>query len=264
MEWWVDQEGDLDFFINTELGHPNVASFQEFFQEELDDRAKVFHGRSIKVDNEWGPVTAGLAVTPRACGCPDRLVSEPARWPDACAGEITTNYRMSLTGVSDEEIEARWLAMLKSWNDLLEINLVLDRRPNPRIFATGGPLPGSTLAWSHLATNDCAARLEQRYDTTQRWNGQLLQAVAAHEVGHALGSGHLGDRSALMYPYVNASNYTPKPADVKAMLRLGYKERTTPPIDPPAPSGRTIILSSDMKAGTYTISDGGDNPTPWW
>ena len=43
-------------------------------------------------------------------------------------------------------------------------------RSGTNIWATLGALPGSTLAWSMLASGTCSQRAEQRYDSTVTWN----------------------------------------------------------------------------------------------
>lgn len=45
-----------------------------------------------------------------------------------------------------------------------------DGRNGTHIWATLGALPGSTLAWSMLATGSCGQRAEQRYDSLVTWN----------------------------------------------------------------------------------------------
>lgn len=62
-----------------------------------------------------------------------------------------------------------------SATDTVKLRIVAWNNGNTHVWATNGPLPGSTLAWSMLANGSCSQRAEQRYDTTVRWNsGQTI------------------------------------------------------------------------------------------
>lgn len=218
-----------------------IVSFQWFFEEELDEGCRKVHNRSLDVDGHIGPVTEELLKRPR-CGCPDiqRAVEpEEANWPPACRTNLTTWLATDRLNLPVDTIKERQRAALDSWEAVIDVAFAqAESRGEARIWSTNGPLSGSTLAWSYLATGSCRSRLEQRYNTRTNWSPQLFQAVVAHEVGHALGMPHHRDRSGLMYPYARAGIYKPAAVDVRQAKGLGYgdpinKPEPEPPSEPP-------------------------------
>lgn len=111
--------------------------------------------------------------------------------------------------------------------------------------------PSRTLAWSTL-TDGSQRQQHQRYDTGERWTlgppapGQIsLPVVAAHEIGHAMGQGHLASGSgALMQPYYSSQVTAPTELDIAALVRLGYKRRTEPP--PGEPGGGILTVPARL------------------
>lgn len=99
-----------------------------------------------------------------------------------------------------------------------------------RQYVRGIDGAGGTLAWSELP---CSALpfVMQRYDVSENWylgegqapNGQIsLQAVIAHELGHALGLGHLAH--GLMSP-----NYDPIILEPDELMIMELQKRYGPP-----------------------------------
>lgn len=214
-----------------------VESYQKYFYDMLDTLTHQFHQRGAVIDGEIGPATDKLLDMPR-CGVPEYANHQEANWPTNCRNEITVSY--DFDSISAATASVAWPQALKAWVDRCELMFELKSQfsQSTRIWATDGPLPGSTLAWSMLAQNNCGARLEQRYDTTVNWSVTYLSSTIVHEVGHALGLEHINNRNAIMYPSI--SNITvPGEPDIAAMERLGYKRRTTPipPPDVPTPGG---------------------------
>jgi hypothetical protein len=100
--------------------------------------------------------------------------------------------------------------------------------------------------------NSCAVNLEQRVNILVRWTVRYLQAVMAHEDGHALGLQHINDPKALMYPYARPELWLPQEADIAALVRLGYERRDgQPPPPPPPPPGKVSVRQVEV-----TLSDG--------
>jgi len=239
-----------------------VRSYQEFFKPHLDWFGRQEHGRAIVADGEIGPATARLLNMPR-CSCPDH---EEARgsarnWPEECRFDIGTHYKLRLN-LKAEVVDERWQAALAEWNRAVGVRLhVVTDRSDSRIWATSGPISGSTLAWSQLAQNSCSAKLEERYNTRINWTGQYFQAVAAHELGHALGLGHIQDSRALLYPYARKDIYQPTSLDIKQLKRQGYGDPIETP-DPPTPK-KTFIQSTVVtwSDGTVNRHDSGGGST---
>lgn len=213
-----------------------VASFQDFFQEELDSDCKKLHGRRLHVDGDAGPATLNLMDRPR-CGCPDKLpMGGPmeANWPEGCRDDLQVHWQREGLNLPAEDVDKSFLFALRSWSAVIDVGFVqVENRHRAQIWSTNGPLSGSTLAWSYLAQNTCNARLEQRYNTRTRWDRQYLQAVVAHEYGHALGSGHLRSPEALMYPYARRDVFKPSRVDIDWFYRLGYENPEPEPPEPP-------------------------------
>lgn len=199
------------------------------------------HGRPLIVDGQIGPVTQALLQEPR-CGVADHVRGLEANWPTACREDLTFAPLFArLAPLSPEQTMSAFRAACASWGKdvQLQITLAQDLGQNAHIWARAAPLRGSTLAWSYLPQNSCAAHLEQRYNTAVNWSQTYLQGVGAHELGHAVGLQHSRDPRALMYPTARREIYLPHAVDIEAMLRLGYDRRTTDPEpEPPTPGVR--------------------------
>ena len=213
------------------------AKWQETYRYMLNDGTNRWHGRNLVADGEIGPASMELLNTPR-CGCSDTEAVEEANWPDSCRNDITVWWDLAGLNISKERSDEEMRAAYKSWYDRVELQFREVETSSARIHSHTGPLSGSTLAWSYLATNNCGSKLEQRYNTRVNWqrDRNYLQAVAAHEIGHALGCPHINNTSALMNPYITSIT-VPQRLDLELMQRLGYTIRTSPPTPkPPTPN----------------------------
>lgn len=227
-----------------------LARYQIAYLRELDEHT-LSPGRYCEA-------TERLLARPR-CGCSDTQAVAEARWPDPCKDDITFAYLFDqLDPLSPEETRTAYVAALTSWNERIELQLILkpELGKQARIWATKSRLSGGTLAWSYLAMNSCAVNLEQRYNTAVSWEIRYLQGVIAHEVGHALGLQHINDPSALLYPYARAGVYLPQALDCQAMERLGYRKRTGEPPKPPEPPAPPSPGAVTVASVTVTLSDG--------
>lgn len=214
-------------------GHDSIADFQRW------------HG--LVPDDDPGPVTQSVLLAPR-CGVPETFGAEPAQWPRDCL-DVTCAYRFSRRlNLDDDEVDRAWREALGFWNRICGIRLGLIRDLDAaKIWATSGPLPGSTLAWSYLANDNCAARLEQRYDTTHDWTYDVIRKTIGHEIGHAIGLPHTKDKRNLLYPSITNRRWEdyPGPGDLAAVRQRYGPPRPDEPDDPtrqPPGDGITVFI----------------------
>lgn len=228
-----------------------VVELQQFFEHELNDLVWREHSRSLDINGDSGPATEKL-ITHDRCGHPDfQMVSEPAKFPNSCLN-ISTSYRMSLNGLSDDQLQRLWVEADKNISDAINLSftLKLDEYPNTNIYAFEAALGGSVLADQYLSQGRCSDRLRGRFDN-RRWNEVLFVTTCTHEHIHAAGYGHTNDPNATSYPSIGEPAMRRRGAlngtDIRALLSLGYKRRTTPPPKPDDP--KFEVLSTFQHKG---------------
>lgn len=222
------------------LGFDDVSHYQDWHGLVSDDIA--------------GPVTLS-SMTERRCGMPDLIRDhspEEAAWPKTCL-DVTTSHRLRLN-VDDDVIERAWEAAIGLWNQSCGIRLTaISQLKQANIWARSRPLPGSTLAWSFLPNGMCNERIEQAYDTTERWNFEMLAKVMLHEIGHALGFEHNNERNSILFPSIlsNPLSVYPSPGDVRLAVSMYGPPETVQP--PPPGDLAELTLSSLLVAGRYEL-----------
>jgi len=250
-------QADLDKLAFTDrVTQAAVRSWQSWFASDLDDFAMAHHNRRGIIDGDVGPATVQSLNLPR-CGMPDHAhpnaASEEANWPEDCRRNITTSYKMSLSGLSDDKLAELWVEADMNWEREFDIHFEFqpDKYPNTKIFSFEARLGGSVLADQYLANNNCSFRSQGRFDN-RTWNDVLFVTTCTHEHGHALGLPHDRDSAATMYPSITQSSMSrrgkPNAADIRNMLGRGYKRRTTPvpPTPPTDPKGEWRIDGSKV------------------
>lgn len=209
---------------------------------------------NLEPDGIVGPYTTRMLTAERFCGCPDRVEAATAKW-----GFLDVSYSTHSWGLrqfTSDETDEHYDTAMELWNAVCGIRL--------HRIASGGNIytsdsaegAGGTLAWSYLpgANSGPSERVQQWYDRAENWSRQFFIAVAAHEIGHALGLGHDSSQSALMYPYANSNIWKPQERDIARVVdRYGQPqpkppEPPEPPDKPPSPPVGTfqgILMNVD-------------------
>ena len=221
-----------------QLGHASLADYQKWY--------------GLRDDGVIGPITSSLLAEPR-CGVPDFAGAEKAQWPRSCM-IVPVAYEFDRI---DANIAAQaWKMALDKWTEVCGVVLELvDGLNNGKIWATDGPLPGSTLAWSFLANDRCNARLEQRYDTTISYTVEFLTKIIFHEVGHALGLGHSNRRSDIMWPSISGTPWSAYPSqnDINRVVQR-YGEPEPIPEPPTTPEKPKVLFTTPPAREGQTFS----------
>ncbi len=197
------------------LGHANLSAYQAWY--------------GLNPDSIVGPITSSL-LAERRCGVPDFAGAEEAQWPRSC---MVVPVVYDFDSIDPDIAAEAWALGIKFWNDICGMELRIGGVfADGKIWATDGPLPGPTLAWSELARDRCNDRLEQFYDTTISYTVDFLAKIIAHELGHALGHRHSNDRRDILFSSIGNAPFSsyPGPGDIREALKR-YGEPTAPPPD---------------------------------
>lgn len=207
----------IDDYVKA-LGHADLTGYQSWY--------------GLKPDGVMGPVTSSL-LAERRCGMPDFALAgeEEAQWPRSCM-VVPVSYVFD--SIPSEIAAPAWALGIKFWNQICGIELQLvDIVADGKIWATDGPLPGPTLAWSELARDECDDQLEQRYDTLEDYTVDFFAKIIAHELGHAIGHQHSNDRRDILFSSIGNAPFSsyPGPGDIREAVKR-YGEPTAPPAPP--------------------------------
>ena len=141
--------------------------------------------------------------------------------------------------MSFEEWSSEWSAAFESWSDVCDLNFSRTREfhaANIIISCNADKKHGfgekaGTLARAQFPEEDYSGSVLIWTDVYEDWvahnsneEGVILQAVAAHEIGHALGLKHSKNKDSLMYPRYNPSIIKPQSEDISRIQAL-YKSR---------------------------------------
>lgn len=172
----------------------------------------------------------------RRCGLPDFGIKAASgrdcKWPMT---DITYYHEISLPGLSDEQVRLAYDTAFNQWAEICAIEPKrVERKEIANIYARSGrgkkynlDSRGGTLAWSELPCDVAKnVQLDQMYDEAEDWSFSMAVAVMCHELGHALGLGHL-NFGALMAPYYDPNVTKPQSEDIEEICRL-YGKRKTP------------------------------------
>jgi hypothetical protein len=226
---WANLVGQAQGLITDERFEDAVARFQQF------------HG--LAVDGWLGPKTAHQMTNPLRCALPDFMADAGCAWP---MKRVTWGAQIRLPGISAEQALSAYDEACKQWNAVCGIQLVKavqGERINIVARSGTGPSnqfdgPGGTLAWSYLPCNtQPTSQLAQMYDEAESWSYRMAVAVCCHELGHAIGLGHLSAGN-LLAPYYSPNITKPQQGDIaEVVARYGQPSEPPSPPVPPTPDG---------------------------
>lgn len=242
-----------------------IKSFQEFY--------------GLKVDGDYGRVTERTLLTrlQLGCGCPDIMKAGTSlcKWP-----MNTVSYFVASTpnGISADDAKQAYRRAWDSWEKVCGLkavevtsaklaNVVMQTGRGQRAGFDG---PMGVLAWSQLP---CGAskttQLVQQYDLDEKWGistsggAILLENVACHEIGHAIGLDHIKANlgTALMNPIYSPNVPRPLPLDIAEVVeRYGQPSPKTPdptPTPTPTPPLKRIVIQVPAGLGIDAVSING-------
>lgn len=202
---------------------------------ELEKAVKAyqeFHG--LNPTGHVGPNTAHR-INRRRCGLPDFNITaaggKPCKWP---MKKILYYHEIKMPGITDEQVRDAYDIAFSQWAEICDIEPQRAESPKTaNIYAKSGTGKahgldnrGGTLAWSELPCDVHEnIQLDQMFDEAEPWSFNMAVAVICHELGHALGLGHLNNGN-LMAPYYDPNVTAPQKGDIEEMVKL-YGKRTS-------------------------------------
>jgi len=159
------------------------------------------------------------------CECPD-LITGVCKWNKK---DITYWEEMNFSGFTREEVKALYDEAWMTWARVADFNpRRVDSADKANVVAREAFL-GLALGWSGLPCGvSDNAQLGQKYKSNTRWTKKALLETMRHEIGHALGLGHM--RGTIMSPSaMGFDKLTEK--DIKE-IQERYGKRTSPEPDP--------------------------------
>lgn len=197
----------------------------------------------------------------RLCGVADHLGDVSSRWPI----KDVTVYAGGKIGEVNMADAIEWA--IKQWNAVCGIRLTMSTNPNTaNILVRTAQIDGrgKILAQSGLPvgyTPNFMPQIPQEYDPAEDFVLSLnppvnkidLGRTSCHELGHALGCGHISMGN-LMAPIYSTTIYTPQNGDIMEMrARYGDPIPVSPPsAQPPIP---TVPALPGVPGGELILQD---------
>lgn len=245
----VDWEIDPDRIIYGIRYLRRFGYLKKLFNLELDEvieAIRLFQAFTgwLKQDGQLGPKTLEVMNMPR-CQVPDiQEVTESYKWRK---NELT----WYISRRDNDMTAAAWDAAISkaflSWSDVADLKFTRSNSARADIVLSTGQGrrdgfdgQGGTLAWMQLPRgNNYDGSLLGRFDVGESWlpvgsnqRGILLENVACHEIGHALGLVHSRVSSALMAPFYSRNISRPQARDDVQRIQKLYGKPSGPPNDP--------------------------------
>jgi Matrixin len=207
----------------------------------------------------------GSFPKPYRCGHDHALAASagpaPAYGWKPGAMPLTLSVVVQLPGVTTKDVQAAFLSAVAAWEAVANLTVAIvfgaPQKINIAAYDDAGAAEGfpstEILALTQVPQQSSAATtLWSRFNHAETWTVDMLRAVVAHELGHALGLMHIATPGCLMYPYYQLGIETPAPADVAAIQAI---------YGPPAPGSAhptgfaqyTLDLQVPA-AGVYSIT----------
>lgn len=195
---------------------------------DLEDAVKRFQRHfGLEQSGKFDRETTRVIEMPRYCGKPDVMaMTDVSRWSHK---QIRWTVDEIPTGAPRTEIEAVFTLAWDAWARVCGIQPIrVGVNDGPNVLATFRELDGSgkTLAISEMPDGGPLMR-RQTFDSLERWAkvpgpGRVdLFRVVCHEIGHAIGIGHL-HAGCLMQPMYDPLIAFPQAGDIaEAELRYG-------------------------------------------
>lgn len=172
----------------------------------------------------------------RYCGVPDHVGSAASKWPD---GKIPWTITDSVPGISDADLQYIIGEALGKWAAVCGITPVfVESAAQARILVTHRAIDGpfNVLAETELPMGQPQCHL---WFDSEGWTESQppeqrrvsIRIVGLHELGHALGLGHVTTQTAVMNPVYNPSVNSPKTWDIQQL-----QARYGPPVAEPTPA----------------------------
>lgn len=198
------------------------------------------------------------------CALPDSLLGASAagdlcRWTKAGTQPVTWWLANDWPGFTLDAIAAAFTTAFGMWSDVCNIHFErTDHQPaDITIYSRNMGAPGGVLAEALLPCPAGNSPLWARFDNSEPWivaanppaNKIDLIRVAAHEIGHSLGCGHLPAGSQnLMAPTYSTRIGKPQAGDIAEVVARYGLPHPVDPTDPPDPPASESIYIRLPKA----------------
>lgn len=157
-------------------------------------------------------------------------------------------------GLSPSQWDEVFEAAFQAWEDVADISIgrVVSGSKSDIVISTGRGRgdgfdgPSGVLAYAYLPQGD-DGQLWMRIDLDEAWTQPMALSAITHEVGHLLGLTHSNVKTALMAPYLSATNKPQQNDDIPRIVGLygPAKKLETPP----GPSGKGQRIIIEFPAG---------------